>query len=162
MNDSSEIPAEKKIVLVIEDEASIAETINYALRSDGFETHWRATGGEGLVCAQEIQPHLIILDIGLPDTNGFDVFKRLQAVFDMPPAVIFLTARSEEVDRIVGLELGADDYMAKPFSPRELCARVRAVLRRAQPRNSPQQSTKETLDQCRTFFTKTGFIECDR
>lgn len=142
MNDASALSPEKVTVLLIEDEASIAETITYALTTDGFETHWRATGGEGVVCAQEVQPQLIILDIGLPDSNGFDVFKRLQTLFDLPPAVIFLTARSEEVDRIVGLELGADDYMSKPFSPRELCARVRAVLRRTQAQNNARQATQ--------------------
>jgi two-component system catabolic regulation response regulator CreB len=120
-------------ILVIEDEAAIAETICYALNTDGFETHWRTTGFQGLECAHAIRPHLIILDIGLPDGNGFDVFRRLQAQIENPPPVIFLTARTEEIDRIVGLELGADDYIGKPFSPRELCARVRAVLRRSRP-----------------------------
>lgn len=121
-----------RVVLVIEDEPAIAETICYALTTDGFEAHWRVTGREGIECAEAIQPQLIILDIGLPDSNGFEVFRDLQTRFEVPPAVIFLTARSEEVDRIVGLELGADDYIGKPFSPRELCARVRAVLRRSQ------------------------------
>ncbi|MGR8930136.1 MAG: two-component system response regulator CreB [Gammaproteobacteria bacterium] len=120
-----------RTVLIIEDESAIAETICYALNTDGFETHWRATGEEGLACAAAVQPQLVILDIGLPDSNGFDVFRELQGVLKTPPAVIFLTARSEEIDRIVGLELGADDYVSKPFSPRELCARVRAVLRRS-------------------------------
>ena len=123
---------EMRKVVVIEDEAAIAETICYALSTDGFETHWRSTGQEGIECAVSVNPHLIILDIGLPDGNGFDVFRSLQSRFELPPAVIFLTARSEEVDRIVGLELGADDYVSKPFSPRELSARVRAVLRRSQ------------------------------
>ncbi|MGR9045401.1 MAG: two-component system response regulator CreB [Gammaproteobacteria bacterium] len=118
-------------VLVIEDEPAIAETICYALNTDGFETHWRTTGLQGIECAVAVRPHLIVLDIGLPDTNGFDVFRRLQSLVDAPPPVIFLTARTEEIDRVVGLELGADDYIGKPFSPRELCARVRAVLRRS-------------------------------
>lgn len=121
-----------RTVLVIEDEPAIAETICYALTTDGFETHWRATGQEGLECMEQVRPHLVILDIGLPDGSGFDVFRSLPTQFDMPLAVIFLTARSEEIDRIVGLELGADDYISKPFSPRELCARARAVLRRSQ------------------------------
>lgn len=122
-----------RTVLVIEDEAAIAETICYALTTDGFETHWRSTGQEGVACAETLRPQLIVLDIGLPDSNGFEVFRSLQSRLDLPPPVIFLTARSEEVDRVVGLELGADDYIGKPFSPRELCARVRAVLRRSQP-----------------------------
>ncbi|GAB6142023.1 beta-lactam response regulator transcription factor BlrA [Methylosoma difficile] len=121
-----------RAVLLIEDEPAIAETICYALTTDGFDTHWRRTGREGLDCAEALRPQLVILDIGLPDANGFEIFRHLQTRFETPPAVIFLTARSEEIDRIVGLELGADDYLGKPFSPRELCARVRAVLRRSQ------------------------------
>lgn len=119
-------------VLIIEDEAAIAETICYALSTDGFQPHWRATGREGIACAEALRPPLVLLDIGLPDSNGFEVFRSLQSRLEPPPAVIFLTARGEEVDRVVGLELGADDYIGKPFSPRELCARVRAVLRRSQ------------------------------
>lgn len=123
-----------RVILVIEDEAAIAETICYALSTDGFQTHWRSTGQEGIECTAAIKPQLILLDIGLPDSNGFEIFRHLQTQLEHhPPAVIFLTARSEEIDRIVGLELGADDYISKPFSPRELCARVRAVLRRSQP-----------------------------
>ena len=129
---------DERTVLVIEDEAAIAETICYALTTDGFETHWRSTGREGLECALTLRPQLILLDIGLPDSNGFEVFRSLQTRLTPTPAVIFLTARSEEVDRIVGLELGADDYVGKPFSPRELCARVRAVLRRSQPHPNSQ------------------------
>ncbi len=131
-------------VLIIEDEAAIAETICYALTTDGFDTHWRGTGREGLACATAIRPQLVILDIGLPDSNGFEVFRSLQTHFDTPPAVIFLTARSEEVDRVVGLELGADDYIGKPFSPRELCARVRAVLRRSQPHTNSVKAMPES------------------
>ncbi len=125
-------PPKAYTVLVIEDESAIAETICYALKTDGFAVHWCATGGEGMERAGQVKPHLIILDIGLPDTNGFDLFRKFQAHPAGSPAVIFLTARSEEIDRVVGLELGADDYVSKPFSPRELCARVRAVLRRSQ------------------------------
>lgn len=130
-------------ILIIEDESAIAETICYALSTDGFETHWRTTGKEGIECALSVRPQLIVLDIGLPDSNGFEVFWQLQRLPETPPAVIFLTARGEEVDRIVGLELGADDYVSKPFSPRELCARVRAVLRRSQahPTNQTEANT---------------------
>jgi two-component system catabolic regulation response regulator CreB len=124
--------AAARVVLIIEDEQAIAETLCYALNTDGFAAQWRATGGEGLSCALELKPQLILLDIGLPDANGFEVFRQLQAQGEAPP-VIFLTARSEEIDRILGLELGADDYISKPFSPREVCARVRAVLRRSRP-----------------------------
>ena len=134
--------SDARVILVIEDEAAIAETICYALSTDGFQTHWRSTGQEGIECAAAIQPQLILLDIGLPDSNGFEVFRGLQSRLKNPPAVIFLTASSEEIDRIVGLELGADDYISKPFSPRELCARVRAVLRRSQPQIATQNLQK--------------------
>src|SRR5512134_713064 len=118
-------------ILVVEDEPAIADTIVYALSTDGFEPHWCATGGDALDAARAQPCALAVLDVGLPDINGFDLFKRLQQVDPGLPA-IFLTARSSEIDRVVGLELGADDYVAKPFSPRELAARVRTVLRRVQ------------------------------
>jgi two-component system catabolic regulation response regulator CreB len=120
----------KPCILVVEDEPGIADTIRYALATDGFEPMVCATGAEALRNFAEQPVALVVLDVGLPDTNGFDLFKQLQRQADVP--VIFLTARSDEIDRIVGLELGADDYMAKPFSPRELAARVRTVLRRTQ------------------------------
>ncbi len=137
---------EKRAILVIEDEAAIAETICYALSTDGFAPHWRSTGREGIASALSIKPQLILLDIGLPDNNGFEIFRDLQQRLETPPAVIFLSARSEEVDRIVGLELGADDYICKPFSPRELCARVRAVLRRSQTHQVPSTGTRSQED----------------
>lgn len=115
-------------ILVIEDEPAIAETLTYALETEGFSPNWCATGAAALA-ALAAQPYdLAIMDIGLPDVNGFELFREVQRVSAVP--VIFLTARSEEIDRIVGLELGADDYISKPFSPREVCARVRTVLRR--------------------------------
>ena len=113
-------------ILVVEDEPSIAETTLYALNTEGFEAIWAATGEAALALMAEHSFDLAILDVGLPDINGFDLFRRISQ--SLP--VIFLTARSGEIDRVVGLELGADDYIAKPFSPRELCARVRTVLRR--------------------------------
>jgi two-component system, OmpR family, catabolic regulation response regulator CreB len=115
-------------VLVVEDEPAIADTICYALATDGFEPDWRSTGAAALEALAGAEPALIILDVGLPDINGLELFKQLGGRTRAP--VIFLTARADEVDRIVGLELGADDYIAKPFSLRELTARVRAVLRR--------------------------------
>lgn len=121
----------KPRILVVEDEPAIADTIVYALATDGFEPDWCGTGAEALKVVRQRGPALAILDIGLPDTNGFELFRQLRELDPVLPA-IFLTARSSEVDRVVGLELGADDYMAKPFSPRELVARVRSVLRRAQ------------------------------
>jgi two-component system, OmpR family, catabolic regulation response regulator CreB len=120
---------QRKTILVVEDEASIAETITYALQTDGFAPLWKSTGREALAVLRDQPVALVVLDVGLPDMSGFDVCRELQKLG--APPVIFLTARSSEVDKIVGLELGADDYLAKPFSPRELTARVRAILRRA-------------------------------
>lgn len=116
-------------ILVVEDEPAIADTIRYALSTEGYDPVWCATGQAALDAARDDGIALVILDVGLPDINGFDLFKRLAPLTAAP--VIFLTARTAEVDRIVGLELGADDYVSKPFSPRELTARVRTILRRA-------------------------------
>jgi len=118
----------KPRILIVEDEPGIADTLQYALRTDGFEPLWAATGEEALQ-KMSAQPSLVILDVGLPDINGFELFKKLRERGDVP--VVFLTARSDEIDRVDGLELGADDYVPKPFSPRELVARVRSILRRA-------------------------------
>ena len=118
-------------ILVVEDEPAIADTIVYALATDGFEPLWYATGGDALAAVRAGAFALAVLDVGLPDINGFELFKQLQKIGAGLPA-IFLTARSSEIDKVVGLELGADDYIAKPFSPRELVARVRTVLRRVQ------------------------------
>jgi two-component system catabolic regulation response regulator CreB len=119
----------KPAILIVEDEPGIADTLQYALRTDGFEPHWVATGEAARARQREAPAALVILDVGLPDLNGFEVFKRLRDFSDVP--VVFLTARADEIDRVVGLELGADDYVAKPFSPRELVARLRTILRRA-------------------------------
>jgi len=116
-------------ILIIEDEPAIADTITYALSTDGFETVWCASGQAALAALGQSAFALAIVDVGLPDVNGFDLFREITRQTPLP--VIFLTARAAEIDRVVGLELGADDYVAKPFSPRELCARVRTVLRRA-------------------------------
>lgn len=115
-------------VLVVEDEPAIADTIVYALKTEGFQAKWCATAGDALEAFQTHPFDLVILDIGLPDMNGFEWCKEVRRTSNVP--IIFLTARTDEVDRIVGLEIGGDDYMAKPFSPRELTARVKAVLRR--------------------------------
>jgi two-component system catabolic regulation response regulator CreB len=123
------MPVARQTVLVVEDEQAIADTIVYALRTEGFEPVWKNTGREALAVLKAQPVALVVLDVGLPDMSGFDVCREAQKLG--APPVIFLTARSGEVDRIVGLELGADDYLAKPFSPRELTARVRAILRRA-------------------------------
>jgi two-component system catabolic regulation response regulator CreB len=124
-------------ILVVEDEPSIADNLLYALESEGFEAHARSTGAEAIRAFERETWSLVILDVGLPDGSGFEVCRRMLALRDAP--IIFLTARGQEIDRVVGLELGADDYMVKPFSPRELTARVRAVLRRtgAPPKAGP-------------------------
>src|SRR4051812_10382205 len=126
----------KPTILIVEDEPGIADTLQYALRTDGFEPAWCATGEEALGRIAAAPPSLVILDVGLPDASGFEIFKRIRATSEVP--VVFLTARSDEIDRVVGLELGADDYIAKPFSPRELVARVRGVLRRSAKAGAPQ------------------------
>lgn len=114
-------------ILIVEDEASIADNIVYALRTEGFAPQWLRTGHEALAQVEADPPALVVLDIGLPDMSGFDVCRGIRARAALP--VIFLTARDSEIDKVVGLELGGDDYMVKPFSPRELAARVRARLR---------------------------------
>ena len=115
-------------ILLAEDETAIAETVLYALRADGYEAEHVLLGGSVLPRLKRGGIDLVILDVGLPDRSGFDVCRELREASAVP--VIFLTARNDEIDRVLGLELGADDYMAKPFSPRELVARVRARLRR--------------------------------
>ncbi|MCU7920466.1 MAG: two-component system response regulator CreB [Candidatus Thiodiazotropha sp. (ex Epidulcina cf. delphinae)] len=129
-------------ILLIEDESAIADTVVYSLDSEGFESKWCTTGEDGLAAFREMRPALVILDIGLPDANGLDLFRQLQEISPVP--VIFLTARGTEIDRVVGLEIGADDYIVKPFSPRELTARVRAVLRRADPGMVQEPATNES------------------
>lgn len=129
----------RQTVLVVEDEQSIAETITYALQTEGFAPVWKTTGRAALAALKQQPVALVVLDVGLPDMSGFDVCREMQKLG--APPVIFLTARSSEVDRIVGLELGADDYLAKPFSPRELTARVRAVLRRANGKGAAAPTT---------------------
>jgi two-component system catabolic regulation response regulator CreB len=116
-------------IWLVEDEASIADTLIYMLEQEGFTVRGFDRGLPVLDAAREQRPDLAILDVGLPDINGFELCRRLLAEYPELP-LLFLTARSEEVDRLIGLEIGADDYIAKPFSPREVCARVRTVLRR--------------------------------
>ncbi|MDO4723965.1 MAG: two-component system response regulator CreB [Comamonadaceae bacterium] len=126
-------------ILIVEDEPAIAQTLAYALQAEGFATEWVALGAAALQALQlgaAPQPHqpqqqpfaLAVLDVGLPDMSGFDLCRTIRQHGELP--VLFLTARSDELDRIVGLEIGADDYVSKPFSPREVASRVRAILRR--------------------------------
>ncbi|MBI1753577.1 MAG: two-component system response regulator CreB [Acidobacteria bacterium] len=121
-------------VLVVEDERAIADTLLYALRTEGFEPVWCDLGGRALELVRSDEPALVILDVGLPDLSGFEVCRRIRTFSEVP--ILFLTARGEEVDRIVGLEIGADDYVTKPFSPREVATRVRTILRRSRPHPS--------------------------
>jgi two-component system catabolic regulation response regulator CreB len=116
------------IILIVEDEPTIADTLVYALKTEGFEPVWRMTGREALDELAARAVALVVLDVGLPDANGFELCKSIRAKSAVP--VLFLTARADEIDRIVGLEIGGDDYVTKPFSPREVCARVKAILRR--------------------------------
>ncbi len=119
-------------ILIVEDELAIADSIAYALRTDGFTPVHMSLGQHALDAMRaQPAPSLVVLDVGLPDMNGFEVCRQLRQFCNVP--VIFLTARSDEIDRIVGLEIGADDYVTKPFSPRELVARIRVVLRRLAP-----------------------------
>ena len=115
-------------ILQAEDETAIADTVLYALRAEGFTAEHVLLGGSVLPRLKQGGVDLVILDVGLPDRSGFEVCRELRTTSAVP--VVFLTARNDEIDRVLGLELGADDYMAKPFSPRELVARVRARLRR--------------------------------
>ncbi|PAT43663.1 two-component system response regulator CreB [Vandammella animalimorsus] len=142
-------------ILIVEDEPAIAQTLAYALQAEGFATEWVALGAAALqalqlgAAPQPQQPQqpspfaLAVLDVGLPDMSGFDLCRTIRQHGELP--VLFLTARSDEVDRIVGLEIGADDYVSKPFSPREVASRVRAILRRTRKGGAgaaaqPQQS----------------------
>ena len=118
-------------VLVVEDEPAIADTLVYALQTEGFLVAWRSTARESLELVKAGGIDFVILDVGLPDMNGFEVCRLMRKYSEVP--VLFLTARNSEVDRVVGLELGGDDYVVKPFSPREITARVKAILRRARP-----------------------------
>lgn len=119
-------------ILIVEDEAAIADTLIFALQGEGFTTTWLSLGAAALEHQRATPADLIILDIGLPDISGFETCKQLRRFSDVP--VIFLSARDAEIDRVVGLEIGADDYVVKPFSPREVAARVRAILKRMAPR----------------------------
>ena len=118
-------------ILIVEDEPAIADTIQYTLETEGFKTVCLYSGESVMPVMSEQSIDLIVLDVGLPDINGFELCKTIRK--DHATPIIFLTARADEIDRVVGLEIGGDDYITKPFSPRELSARVKAVLRRARP-----------------------------
>jgi len=127
-------------VLVVEDEASIASFVSLYLKNAGYEVRTASNGAEALASAQSEQPSLIVLDLMLPDIDGIEICRRIRQKSDVP--ILMLTARDEDVDKIIGLEVGADDYMTKPFNPRELVARVKSILRRAAPeRKDPESAT---------------------
>jgi two-component system alkaline phosphatase synthesis response regulator PhoP len=126
-----------KTVLVVDDEAKIVEVVGDYLRTAGFSVTTAGDGARAIASARARPPDLVVLDLGLPGLDGLDVARELRRTSPVP--IIMLTARGEETDRVVGLELGADDYLVKPFSPRELVARVRAVLRRTEGQPTEQE-----------------------
>ncbi|MFN2607810.1 MAG: response regulator transcription factor [Acidimicrobiales bacterium] len=124
-------------IVVVEDDRHIADLVELYLRQDGFRVVQAGDGPSGIEAARTQRARLVVLDVGLPGMDGLEVCRRLRAAGDVP--ILMLTARDGEIDRVLGLELGADDYVTKPFAPRELVARVRAILRRAEgPRESPE------------------------
>ena len=127
-------------VLVVEDEASIASFVSLYLKNAGYEVRSAATGAEALAQAASGDVSLIILDLMLPDIDGIEICRRIRQRSDTP--ILMLTARDEDVDKIIGLEVGADDYMTKPFNPRELVARVKSVLRRSAPERRDRESAQ--------------------
>lgn len=127
-------------ILVVDDDPQIRDVLGLALERAGFRTVMARDGVEGLQSAKAEQPSLAVLDIGLPEMDGLELCKAIRRDSDLP--ILFLTARDDEVDRILGLELGGDDYVTKPFSPRELVARVRAILKRA---DAPETTSKDEL-----------------
>lgn len=138
-------------ILVVEDEPAIADMLRYALSSEGYAVNWVVTGTEAITQIRSEKFAAAIFDVGLPDTNGFDLYKNVRTFCELP--VIFLTARGDEIDRVVGLELGADDYIVKPFSPRELVARLKNILKRTSNNNVESQHQSQgvpfRIDQAR-------------
>ncbi|UMZ11575.1 two-component system response regulator CreB [Pseudomonas sp. MPFS] len=143
-------------ILIVEDEAAIADTLVFALQGEGFSTTWLSLGHAALEYQQATPADLIILDIGLPDISGFETCKQLRRFSEVP--VMFLSARDGEIDRVVGLEIGADDYVVKPFSPREVAARVKAILKRIAPRPAlePEAAALFTIDPERVQISYRG------
>jgi len=132
------VDAENGTVVVVEDDPHIADLVDLYLRREGFRVLLAGDGEKGLELFKQSDPWIVILDVGLPGRrDGFDVCREIRAQGSVP--VLFLTARDDEVDRVLGLEMGADDYLTKPFSPRELVARVRAILRRTREGPAPQE-----------------------
>jgi DNA-binding response OmpR family regulator len=132
------------VLLLVEDEDSIGRLVKtYLEQQDGWKVVWLRSGEEAMAELRRHAVRLVILDIGLPGIDGFEVCRRMRAQSKVP--IVMLTARDEEPDRVAGLELGADDYVSKPFSPRELAARIKAILRRAEYRNDDEVLTSEDI-----------------
>jgi DNA-binding response OmpR family regulator len=136
------VAGKQQTVLVVEDEASIASFVAAYLKNAGYNVRTTPSGNEALRLVESEKPALVVLDLMLPDLDGVEVCKRIRQTRDLP--VLMLTARDEDVDKIIGLEVGADDYLTKPFNPRELVARVKSILRRATPERRERES--ETID----------------
>jgi two-component system, OmpR family, catabolic regulation response regulator CreB len=132
-------------VLIVEDESSIAESLLFVLQAEGFATHWETLATKGLEYIQQHPVDLVIMDVGLPDITGFEACKQLRRFSEVP--LIFLTARGEELDRVVGLEIGADDYVVKPFSPREVAARVKVILKRRITTTAESSTQQKSVNQ---------------
>ena len=155
-------------ILIVEDEPSIADNVTFALQMDGFSSEHQLLATSALTRLRSNSFDLAIIDIGLPDLNGFELCKQIREFSNIP--IIFLTARADEIDRILGLELGADDYVTKPFSPRELSTRVKTILRRVTPSsNSPinpgnnhflidKKRASITYQQHKLALTRTEFL----
>src|SRR3954447_23478188 len=152
------MPEARGLVLVVEDERSIADLLRLYLTREGFRVEVETDGPQALAAIRNRRPVAVVLDVGLPTMDGTDVLRRLRADDDWTP-VLVVTARDDEIDRLLGLELGADDYITKPFSPREVVARVRTVLRRSSGGTATTESWTLgglVVDQARRRVTVTG------
>ena len=145
-------------ILIVDDEAHIVELVRLYLERDGFRVDSASDGAQGLRLSRELRPALLILDLMLPEVDGLEVCRQVRAESDVP--IVMLTARDEDIDKIVGLELGADDYLTKPFNPRELVARVKAILRRTEAPAPPEGKALRlgdvTVDPARREVTVAG------
>jgi DNA-binding response OmpR family regulator len=134
------VTSQAQVVLIVEDEPSIASFVSLYLKNAGYVVKAVATGSDALAQVESEQPALVVLDLMLPDIDGIEVCRRIRQRRDIP--ILMLTARDEDVDKIIGLEVGADDYMTKPFNPRELVARVKSILRRSTPARATSASAE--------------------
>jgi two-component system, OmpR family, alkaline phosphatase synthesis response regulator PhoP len=134
------VTSQAQVVLIVEDEPSIASFVSLYLKNAGYRVKSVATGSDALAQVESEEPALVVLDLMLPDIDGIEVCRRIRQRRDIP--ILMLTARDEDVDKIIGLEVGADDYMTKPFNPRELVARVKSILRRSTPARATSESAE--------------------